>query len=312
MSRKFTLHRSWVKQATIGFLGATNPTVWGTFLATFDKRLRQLGWVDGSNIAIEQEWAEGDPGSHAGLAKKFAALDVDVIVTSGTQAVLAAMQEAKKIPIVFASAGDPVGTKLVESLERPGGYVTGLSNGQTGLARRRLDELRGMVPDLKRLAILGNLGSSVIPLEIKEIETWASSQHPRIELVICDVRKPEQIGPAIKQLGGQVGALYVCTDPFITTHRVAINIAAACARLPTMQAFYEYVEAGGLMSYGPDFRAMFGRAADLVDRILHGTKPEDIPVEVQENYELVINENTASALGLTIPDGVRKRAKIIR
>jgi ABC-type uncharacterized transport system substrate-binding protein len=311
MSRKFILQNRWVRQATIGFLGATNPTVWGTFLATFDKRLRELNWVDGSNIAIEQEWAEGDPGRHAGLAKKFAALDVDVIVTSGTQAVLAAMQEAKKIPIVFASAGDPVGTGLVESLESPGGYVTGLSNAQTDLARRRLDELRGMVPDLKRLAILGNLGSSVIPLEIKEIEKWAS-QHPPIELVICDVRKPEQIGPTIQQLGGQVGALYVCTDPFITTHRVAINIAAARARLPTMQAFYEYVEAGGLMSYGPNFRAMFGRAADLVDRVLRGTKPEDIPVEVQENYELVINENTADALGLAIPDEVRKRAKIIR
>ena len=311
MSRKFILQNRWVRQATIGFLGATNPTVWGTFLATFDKRLRELNWVDGSNIAIEQEWAEGDPGRHAGLAKKFAALDVDVIVTSGTQAVLAAMQEAKKIPIVFASAGDPVGTGLVESLERPGGYVTGLSNAQTDLARRRLDELRGMVPDLKRLAILGNLGSSVIPLEIKEIDKWAS-QHPPIEPVICDVRKPEQIGPTIQQLGGQVGALYVCTDPFITTHRVAINIAAARARLPTMQAFYEYVEAGGLMSYGPNFRAMFGRAADLVDRVLRGTKPEDIPVEVQENYELVINENTADALGLAIPDEVRKRAKIIR
>jgi putative ABC transport system substrate-binding protein len=312
MPRKFILQNRWVSQATIGFLGATNPTVWGTFFATFEKRLRELNWVDGSNVAIEQEWAEGDPGRHAGLAKKFAALDVDVIVTSGTQAVLAAMQEAKKIPIVFASAGDPVQTGLVASLARPGGYVTGLSNGQTNLARTRLDELRGMVPDLKHLAVLGNLGSSVIPLEIKEIEKWASSQQPPIELVIQDVRKPEQIGPTIKPLCGQVDALYVCTDPFVTTHRVAINIAAAWARLPTMQAFCEYVEAGGLMSYGPDFRAMFGRAADLVDRILRGTKPEDIPVEVQGNYELVINENTAYALGLTIPDEVRKRARIIR
>jgi putative ABC transport system substrate-binding protein len=311
MSREFILDKRWVRQATIGFLGATNPNVWGTFLATFDKRLRELNWVDGSNIAIKQEWADGDPDRHAKLAKKFAQLDVDVIVTSGTQAVLAAMQEAKKIPIVFAAAGDPEGTKLVQSLKRPGGYVTGLSNGQTGLARRRLDELRRMVPDLKRLAILGNLGSSVIPLEIEKIKKWAS-QHPPIELDICDVRKPAQIVPRIQQLGGKVGALYVCTDPFITTHRVAINIAAACARLPTMHAFYEYVEAGGLMSYGPDFRAMFGRAADLVDRILRGTKPADIPVEVHENYELVINKNAADALGLAIPDDVRRRAKIIR
>jgi putative ABC transport system substrate-binding protein len=301
MSRKFT----------IGFLGATNPTVWGTFLAAFDKRLRKHGWVDGSNIAIVQQWAEGDPRKHAGLAKKLAAHGVDVIVTSGTQAVLAAMQEAKKTPIVFASAGDPVGAKLVKDLKRPGGYVTGLSNGQTDLAHRRLDELRRMVPDLKRLAILGNLGSKVIRLEIDQIKKWASSQHPRSELVICDVRKPEQICPAIKQLGGKVGALYVCTDPFITTHRVAINIAAACARLPTMHAFCEYVEAGGLMSYGPDFHAMFGRAADIVDRILHGAKSKDIEVKVEKDCELVINKNTACALGLTIPDELRKRAKII-
>jgi putative ABC transport system substrate-binding protein len=312
MPRKFTLQKSWVSQATIGFLGATNPTVWGTFFTAFDKRLRALGWIDGNNIAIEQRWAEGDPDNHAGLAKTFADLDVDIIVTSGTQAVLAPMQEAKRIPIVFASAGDPVRTKLVESLDRPGGYVTGLSNGQTNLAPKRLEELRQVIPNLKRLAILGNFGSSVIELEKQQIETWASSQKPAVELIMRDVRKPEQIGPAIKTLRGQADALYVCTDPFITTHRVAINIAAAAARLPTMHAFYEYVEAGGLMSYGPDFREMFERAADLVDRILRGTKPGDIRVEVQEKFQLVINESTANALDLDIPKGVRDRAKIIR
>jgi ABC-type uncharacterized transport system substrate-binding protein len=309
-ARKFTLHRTWARQVTVGFLGATNPTVWGPFLATFDKRMRELGWIDGANISVEQHWSHGRPDLHAGFAQDFAGREVDVIVTSGTQAVIAAKKEAKTIPIVFASAGDPVRTKLVKTLKKPGGNVTGLSNGQTGLARRRLDELRKMVPELERLAILANCGSSVIPLEIAQIKTRA--RQLGIDTVICDVRKAADIGPAIKRLRGKADALYVCTDPFITTHQVAINTAAASAHLPTMHAFREYVEAGGLMSYGPDFRAMFGKAADLADKILRGTKPADLAVKVQTKCELIINPHTAHALGLRIPKAVRRRATIIR
>lgn len=316
-ARKFTLQRVWTRQATVGFLGATNPTVWGPFLDTFNNRLLELGWVPGNNLAVEQQWAKGDVGQHAGLATGFAKKGVDVIVTSGTQAVLAAKKavlsakkEARNTPIVFASAGDPVRTKLVKSLKHPGGNVTGLSNGQTGLARRRLDEFRKVVPHLKRLAILGNLGSGVIPLEIKQLKRRA--RQLGIQTAVYDVRKPKNIGPVIKRLGGKVDGLYVCTDPFITTHQVAINTAAASARLPTMHAFREYVEAGGLMSYGPDFRAMFGKAADIVDKILRDTKPSDIPVKVQKKYELVINQGTAHALGLRVPKGVRRRATVIQ
>lgn len=309
-ARKYTLHRTWARQATVGFLGATNPTVWGPFLATFEKRMRELGWIDGANIAVEQHWSHGRPDLHGGFAQDFANREVDVIVTSGTQAVIAAKKDAKSIPIVFASAGDPVRTKLVKTLKRPGGNVTGLSNGQTGLARRRLDELRKMVPELKRLAILANVGSSVIPLEIAKIKKRAKEL--RIATVVCDVRKAADIGPAIKRLRGKADALYVCTDPFITTHQVAINTAAASAHLPTMHAFREYVDAGGLMSYGPDFRAMFGQAADLTDKILRGTKPADLAVKVQKKCELVINPHTAHALGLRIPKAVRRRATLVR
>jgi putative ABC transport system substrate-binding protein len=309
-ARKYTLHRTWARQATVGFLGATNPTVWGPFLATFEKRMRELGWIDGANIAVEQHWSHGRPDLHPGFAHDFAGREVDVIVTSGTQAVVAAKKEAKTIPIVFASAGDPVRTKLVKTLKKPGGNVTGLSNGQTGLARRRLDELRKMVPELKRLAILANVGSSVIPLEIAKIKKRAKEL--RIATVVCDVRKAADIGPAIKKLRGKADALYVCTDPFITTHQVAINTAAASAHLPTMHAFREYVDAGGLMSYGPDFRAMFGKAADLTDKILRGTKPADLAVKVQTKCELVINPHTAHALGLRIPKAVRRRATLVR
>jgi putative ABC transport system substrate-binding protein len=309
-ARKYTLHRTWARQATVGFLGATNPTVWGPFLATFEKRMRDLGWIDGANIAVEQHWSHGRPDLAPGFAQDFAERDVDVIVTSGTQAVIAAKKEAKTTPIVFASAGDPVRTKLVKTLKKPGGNVTGLSNGQTGLARRRLDELRKMVPDLKQLAILANCGSSVIPLEIAKLKKRA--RELGIGTVVCDVRKSADIGPAIKRLRGKADALYVCTDPFITTHQVAINTAAASAHLPTMHAFREYVEAGGLMSYGPDFRAMFGKAADLTDKILRGTKPADLAVKVQTKCELVINPHTAHALGLRIPKAVRRRATIVR
>jgi putative ABC transport system substrate-binding protein len=309
-ARKFTLHRSWARQATIGFLGATTPKVWSPFVAAFDNRLRALGWIDGSNLAINCGWAEGREDRYPGLANDFAGSDVDVIVTSGTPAVLAAKKQTKTIPIVFASAGDPVRTKLAASLKRPGGNVTGLSNGQPNLAGRRLDELRKVVPHLKRLAIIGNGGNGVIPLEIDQLEKRA--RRLKIETVVCDIRQPKQIGPAIKRLGGKVDALYVCTDPLLTTHQVAINTAAACARLPTMHAFREYVETGGLMSYGPNFSAMFGHAAELVDKILRGTNPGDIPIKLQKKCELVINQSTAHALGLTIPKSVGKRAKIIR
>jgi len=309
-SRKFTLHRSWARQATIGFLGATTPTVWSTFVAAFDQRLRRLGWIDGSNIAIDYRWAEGRQDRYDDFAQDFAGREVDIILTSGTPAVLAAKKATKRIPIVFASAGDPVRTNLIDRLDRPGGNVTGMSNGHLDLAERRLHELRKVVPDLQRLAIIGNLGNRVIPHEVERIKRRA--RQLKLETVVSDVRGSAQIVPAIKAVRGKVDALYVCTDPLLTTHSVAINTAAASARLPTMHAFREYVETGGLMSYGPDFRAMFENAASLVDKILRGTQPANIPVRLQQQCELVINQHTANALGIRIPKRVRARAMVIR
>jgi ABC-type uncharacterized transport system substrate-binding protein len=310
MSRTFTLHRSWARHATIGFLGATNPSIWSSFVEAFDKRLRELGWIDGGNVTVDYRWAEGREDNYARLAKDFAGRGVDVIVTSGTPAALAAKRATKTIPVVFASAGHPVHSKLIASHKRPGGNVTGLSNGQADIAARRLDELRKVVPHLKRLALIGNYGNHVHPLEMEQIQKRA--RRLGIDTVICDIRRAAQIGPAIKRLGGKVDALFVCTDPLITNHHVAINTAAASAGLPTMHAFRQYVEAGGLMSYGPDFAGMFAGAADLVDKILRGEKPADISVKRQTKCELVINHDTAYALGLSIPKGVRKRATMIR
>ena len=309
-SRAFTMHHSWARPVTIGFLGATTHTVWSAFVAAFEHRLRELGWINGSNIVIDYRWAEGRQDRYAKIAGDFVREKVDVIVTSGTAPTIAARKATAAIPIVFAAAGDPVGTKLVASLAHPGGNVTGLSNGQTDLARARLDLLRAVVPGLKRLAIVGNRGSHNVRLEIDQIQNRA--RRLKIATVICDTRKAAQIAPAIKRLKGKADALYVCTDPLITHHRMSINTLAASARLPTMHAFRDYVEAGGLISYGPDFKELFSRAADLVDKILHGTDPSNIPVQVQKKCELVINQDTAHALGLTIPKGVRRRATMIR
>jgi putative ABC transport system substrate-binding protein len=309
-SGAFSMHRSWARQARVGFLGATTPTVWSAFVEAFEHRLRELGWIDGSNIAIDYRWAEGRQDRYAQFAEDFARQEVEVIVTSGTTPTVAAKKATTSIPIVFAAAGDPVGTNLVASLARPGRNITGLSNGQTDLASERLDSLRSVVPNLQRLAIIGNRGSRNVVLEMEQVTKRARKL--KIETVICDVRKATQITPEIKQLRGKADALFVCTDPFVTTNQITINIAAASVRLPTMHAFREYVEAGGLMSYGPDFRAMFQHAADFVDRILRGAKPAEIPIGLQKKTELVINQNTANTLGLRIPGRVRGRAILIR
>jgi putative ABC transport system substrate-binding protein len=309
--REFTLHRSWTWQATIGFLGATKPSVWSEFVNAFDDRLRQLGWVDGSNVEIVYGWAEGRPDRYAKIAKDFVRKGVDLIVTSGTPAVLAAMSATKSIPIVFASAGDPVGAKLVKSLKKPGGNVTGQSNSQIDLTEKRLTTMRQAIPNLQRIAVMANTRNRIHRPEMRKIERLARRFGIK-QVVPCEIERASQIGPAIKKLRGKVDGIYVCTDPLMTTHHVAINTAAANARLPTMHAFREYVaEAGGLMSYGPDFRAMFGEAADTVDKILHGRPPGEIPIKVHSKCDLVINRSTAHALGLRIPKAVRRRATMI-
>jgi len=309
-SREYIKHHCWQRPASIGFLGATSHTVWSAFVAAFEKRLHELGWIKDHNVDIRYQWAEGRDDNYARIAKDFVQRGVDVIVTGGTPAVLAAKKATTAIPIVFATAGDPVGTKLVASLKRPGGNVTGISNGQTDLADKRFDLLLETIPDLKRLAILANSSSQNVRLEIDRVQKRAKKLG--LETVTCDVQTGAQIGPAIKRLRGEADALYVCTDPLITHHRININMAAASVKLPTMHAFRDYIETGGLISYGPNFRTMFALAADLTDRILRGGKPADIPVHTEKDFELVVNLETARMLDLKIPDRVRRRADAVR
>jgi putative ABC transport system substrate-binding protein len=230
----------------------------------------------------------------------------DVIVTYGTSAVVAAKQATSAIPIVFAVAGDPVSSNLVMSLARPGGNVTGLSLQKVELADKRLELLREVVPGFRRLAIMANVGSPSAALEMREVQ--ATARNLGHEVATFEVRRAEDIAPIFEALKGRADALYVCGDELLDTNRTRIITLATSMRLPTMSDFPEYVEAGGLMSYGPNFPDMFRRAAGYVDKILRGTKPGDLPVEQPTKFDLVINLTTAKALGLTIPESFLLRA----
>jgi len=293
------------KLPTIGFLGGTTPATWSLFVAAFVQRLRELGWIEGRTIAIEYRWAEGRGERFAEIAAEFVRLNVDVIVTVGG-AVLAAKQSTSLIPIVFAAAADPVGSGLVASLARPGGNVTGLSSQFTDLAGKRLELLREMVPSLRRLAIMANAGYPAAVLEMAEVQ--ATTRTLGLDVVTLELRRAEDIAPAFEALKGRAEALYVCAESLVTTNRVRINTLALAARLPTMHSIREYVEAGGLMSYGPNFPDLWRRAGDLVDKILRGAKPADIPVEQPTKFDLIINLTTAKALGLDVPPTLLARA----
>jgi len=309
-TRGYVRQQRWERPAVIGFLGATKQSAWSEFVPPFEQRLRELGWIDGHNLEIDYRWHDGQSNRYVKTAQGFAGRGVDVIVTAGTSAVAAAKKASKAIPIVFAAAGDPVGSGLVKSLAKPGGNITGISNGQTDLASKRLDLLRDAVPGLNELAILGNRTSHNVQLEIAAVQKHARKL--KINTTIYNVRHESELGPAIKQAAAKAQALYVCTDPFVTHNRVAINTMAAAAGLPTMNAFRHFAEAGGLMSYGPDFRVLFHQAADIVDRILRGGKPADIPVKQATNPELVVNLQTAKALGVRLPKSIRRRADVVR
>jgi putative ABC transport system substrate-binding protein len=294
------------KLPTIGFLGANTPASQSQWTAAFVQRLRDLGWIEGRTVAIEYRWAEGRSERLAEIAAEFVRLKVDIVVTWGTIPALAIKEATSVIPIVFAAAGDPAGTGLVASLARPGGNVTGLSNQQGDLGGKRLELLREVVPDLRRLAIMLNVDAPASVLDMKEVHTKAGSLG--LEVVTSEIRRAEDIAPAFEALKGRADALYVCTDPLVFTNLVRINTLALAARVPTMHGRREYVEAGGLMSYGPNFPDQFRRAADHVDKILRGAKPGDIPVEQPTKFDLVINLVTAKALGLDVPPTLLARA----
>ena len=288
------------KVPTIGFLGSLSQSAQSTWTAAFVQRMGEHGWIEGRTVAIEYRWAEGRKERFAEIAAEFARLKVDVIVTAGTDAVIAAKKATSVIPIVFGTAGDPVANGLVASLARPGANITGLSNQSADIAGKRIDLLREVVPSLRRLAIMANVASSIGVLEMRDVE--AAAHTIGLDVATVEIRRAEDIGPAIQALKGGADALYVVTEPLANTNRVQINNLDLEARLPTVHGQKPYVEAGGLMSYGAKIPDLFRRAADLVDKILRGTKPADLPVEQPTKFELAINLRTARPLGLHIPD----------
>jgi putative tryptophan/tyrosine transport system substrate-binding protein len=295
------------KLPTIGFLGASTASNWSQWTAAFVQRMRELGWIEGRTVAIEYRWAEGRTERAAEIAAEFVRLKVDVIVTVGAS-VLAAKGATSVIPIVFAGAVDPVGGGLVASLARPGGNVTGLSVQGSDLAGKRLEFLREVVPGVRRLAVIADVGYPSSVLEMGEVATAA--RRLGLDVVGLEIRRAEDIVPAFEDEALKSGAqaLYVCPSPLVNANRIRINTLALGARLPTMHAFREFVESAGLMSYGPNMRDGFRRSADFVDKILRGTKPGDIPVEQHTRFDLIINLTTAKALRLTIPESFLARA----
>jgi putative tryptophan/tyrosine transport system substrate-binding protein len=291
---------------TIGFLGSGTPETQGPLVTAFTLRLGELGWIEGRNLAIQTRWADGHNERFVEFAAEFVRLNVDIIVTPATPGVIAAKQISSTTPIVFAGPGDPVGSGLVTSLSRPGGNVTGLSQQQTDLAGKRLELLREVVPGLRRLAVIVGFANPPSLLEASDVDALAGPLG--IKVVKFEITRSEDIAASFGSIKRQTDALYTVNDPLLNANRVRIITVGLAARLPTIHGLREYVVSGGLMSYGPSLSALFRRAAEMVDKILRGTKPNEIPVEQPTKFDLVINLTTAKVLDVIVPPTLLARA----
>jgi putative ABC transport system substrate-binding protein len=291
------------KLPTIGFMGAGTPSGWRQWTNAFVERLRELGWVEGRTVMIEYRWAEGRTEREAEIAAEFVHLNVDVILTAGGAD---AKKATSAIPIVLAISTDPVGTGLVKSLAQPGGNITGLSLLAPDLAGKRLEILREVLPGIRRLAVMADFGLQESKLELDSVQ--AAARMLGMDATKFEIRQAEDIAPALEQIRGNAEALYVPASRLANANRTLINELALAARLPTMFGFREYVESGGLISYGPNTPELFRRAADYVNKILRGTKPAEMPVEQPTKFDLIFNLKTAEALHIDIPATLLSRA----
>ena len=280
-------------------LAIANGPVGQAYARAFEQQLQRQGWTVGRNLTIEVRWGEGQVEHFAEIVAEFVRLKVDVIVTTGTPAALLAKQATSVIPVVFTQSGDPIGTGLITSLARPGGNLTGLSNQNRDAAGKRVEFLREMDPGLRRLAILANVDNPSVVLKRAEVEQAAGKLG--LDVTELEIRREEEIAPALSSLSGPGLALYVLGDSVTRINARRINTLALAARLPTMHEARDQVEAGGLMPYAERITEQYQRAADYVDKILRGAKPGDLPVEQPNKLDLVINMTTAKALGLTVP-----------
>jgi putative ABC transport system substrate-binding protein len=301
-----------VKVARIGVLSGGTSATYAARHEAFRQGLRELGYVEGKNIVLEFRYAEGQLGRLPGLAAELVRLNVDLILTYGDLQIRAAKQATQTIPIVVGLAGDLVGPGYAGSLARPGGNITGLVTIAPESAAKRLELLKAAFPGVSRVAVLWNPTNTVNTAQVREMETAAAALG--VQLLSLEVRRSDDFEGAFRAgLRGRADALIVPGDSLLITYRARIVDFAAKNRLPAMYANPEYMDVGGLMSYGPNLAEMFRRAATYVDRILKGAKPGDLPIEQPTKLELVINLKTAKALGLTIPQSLLLRAdQIIR
>jgi ABC-type uncharacterized transport system substrate-binding protein len=291
----------------IGYLVGASLSGVSDRVEAFRKGLRELGYVEGKNIVIEWRGADGNRNRQRALAGELVRLKVDVIVTAGAGGTRAAKEATSTIPIVMAQDPDPVGTGFVASLAQPGGNITGLSNLRPELSGKRLELMKEIVPKLARLAVLGTSSVPGNAQSLKEMELGASAV--RVQLQYLDVLGPKEIETVFRAASkGRADAVLVLGSPFLLSHRIQVVDLALKSQLPAIYYSTEFVEDGGLMSYGVNINDLFRRAATYVDKILKGTKPADLSVEQPTKYELVINLKTAKQIGLTIPQSVLYRA----
>ena len=300
------------KMYRIGFLGNSTAALEANLVGPFREGLRDLGYEEGQNVVIEYRWAEGKYERLPTLIAELIARKVDVIVTAGTPGTQAVKKATTSVPLVMVAVGDPVGTGIVASLNRPGGNITGLTSISPELEGKRLELLREVIPKLSHVAILWNPVNAYHVIEMKEAQSAASTL--RMRVLSLAVGTPEELDGAFAAIDRErVGALLVLADRMFLHHRTRIMNFAAQHRLPGVYAYRELVEAGGLMSFGPSYAGMHRRAATYVDKILKGAKSADLPVERPMKFELVVNLKAAKQIGLTIPPNVLARAdRVIR
>ena len=296
------------KTAKIGILSATTPAALAPSVEAFKQGLRELGWVEGKSFVLEVRYGEGKVERLSELARELVALKMHVIVTPADLSIAAIKRETQTIPIVMALSSDPVGAGFVASLARPGGNITGLSNISPELSGKRVELLREAVPGLSRLALLWNPEVRGAVLDYKEAASAARSL--RVEVQSVEVSRAEDLDRAFSTITSwRAQALMLPgINPVGFANRAQIVSFAQRNRLPSMFPTKEYVDSGGLMSYGPSLVDLFRRTAGYVDKILKGAKPADLPVQQPTKFELVINLKTAKALGLTLPQSLLRRA----
>ena len=292
--------------ARVGFVGPLSAAAISSYNGAFWKRLPELGWVPGQNLVIESRSADGHLERLPALIADVIDRKVDVLVTYGLPAAIAAKKATSTVPIVVAIMPDPVRSGLVASLGRPGGNLTGLSSGDPALSGKMLELLQEAVPRLSAIAVIANPNNPMTRDLAQDLEALAPTRG--LKLQVIELRGPEGLDRAFERARRMAGAVVVAGEPITIEHRRRVTGLAAKHRLPAIYLDREYVSAGGLMAYGPDISAMWRRAAEYVDRILRGAKPEDLPIEQPTRFVLSVNLKTAKALNITIPESILVRA----